>query len=218
MMARRQILLWFAGMVTVALIAFAPMRWILPDDPFSARKVSGTIWSARLEGTSIQGLPLGDLDAGLAWPGRLKFSDGTRITGSLGLQDRGYSVRDLSGTLSLAPANPAAEDVEFRGVNFDFGPAGCKGASGRIRLRLAASIAGLPMGQTLVGGARCTGQALGARLSSQSGLEVLTISAQPDGKVVTELLIRPGERDAGPALLAAGFKQVPLGYKMVLVD
>jgi Type II secretion system (T2SS), protein N len=217
-MTRCRLMFWFAGLFTVALIAFAPMRWVLPSDLLSARKVSGSIWSARIESASIQGLPLGDLNAGLAWPGRLKVSDGTRIAGALGLRNRGYSVRDLSGTLPLTSAIPAAEDVEFRGVNFDFGPGGCKGASGRIRLRLAASIAGIPMGQTLVGAPRCTGQALGVRLSSQSGLEVLTVSAQPDGKAVTELLIRPGERDAGPALLAAGFAQVPLGYKMVLVD
>ena len=216
-MTRRQLILWFGGLLTVALIACAPMRWFLPGGPLSVRKVSGTIWSARLEGASVQGMPLGDLNAGLVWPGRLKFSDGTRISGSIGTGG-GYSVRDLTGILSLSSAHPAAQDVEFRAFSLDFGPEGCRSAGGRIRLRLTPSISGVAMGQTLVGAPRCKGHALVTRLASQSGLEVMTLSAKPDGKTVTELLIRPGERDAGPPLLAAGFKQTPAGYRMLLVD
>jgi general secretion pathway protein N len=216
----RRLRLWmlFAGLMLLSLIALMPMRLFLPESQISARNISGSIWSARLENVSAAGIPLGDLRAGLRWPGRLAFHDGARLSGSAGLIGDGYSLRDLTGKLALSSVNSATQDVEFLSVNFISGKEGCTEASGRIRLRLAQTIATIPMGQLLVGAPRCDGANLVTRLSSQSALEVLTFTAQPDGKTRTEMLIRPSEQGAASALLAAGFVQTSQGYRKVVED
>jgi general secretion pathway protein N len=214
-MRRWSILSLFAGMLTLAMIALMPMRFILPEAFVSARNVTGTIWSARLEGVSIGGLQIGDLNAGVRWPSRLKFNDGARISGSVSSGSGGLSIHDLTGKLPLAGVENNAQDVEFLNVSLDLREAGCASASGRIRLRLAPSIAGIAMGQTLVGAPRCDGADVSVRLASQSGLEALTFRVAPDRSTKTEMLIRPTDREAGAALLAAGLLETPTGYSFV---
>jgi general secretion pathway protein N len=208
----------FAGFTILSLIALMPMRMFLPESKMSARNVRGSIWQARLETVSVGGIPLGDLDVGLRWPGRIVFQDGARISGSAGLFGGGYSLHDLTGKLTLSSVNPATQDVEFVSVNVDFGKVGCTRANGRIRLRLAQTIATIPMGQMLVGGPRCDRENLVTRLSSQSALEVLTFTLKPDGKTRTEMLIRTSEQGSASALLAAGFVPTPQGYRKVVED
>jgi general secretion pathway protein N len=217
-MRRSRLWMLFAGLMLLSLIALMPMRLFLPESQISARNISGSIWSARLENVSAGGIPLGNLRAGLRWPGRLAFHDGARLSGSAGLIGDGYSLRDLTGKLALSSVNSATQDVEFLSVNIISGKEGCTEASGRIRLRLAQTIATVPMGQLLVGAPRCDGANLVTRLSSQSALEVLTLTALPDGKTRTEILIRRSEPDAASALLAAGFVETLLGYRKRLED
>jgi general secretion pathway protein N len=212
-MRRRTLFTLFAGLFVLAMIALMPMRFILPETALSARKVAGSIWSARLEGVSFGSLPLADLNAGLRWPGRLVFEDGARLSGSISPKSGGLSVRDLQGKLLLAGVDRSAQDVEFLGVSLDFGEDGCVNANGRVRLRLVPSIAGVAMGQTLVGSPRCDSADLLIRLTSQSGLEALTFRVAPDRSTKTEMLIRPADREAGAALLAAGFVETPTGYR-----
>jgi general secretion pathway protein N len=208
-------LFWlFALLLLAALVALMPMRLFLGDGPLSARAIRGSIWSAEIEDAHLGAIPLGNMTAGLGWPGLLRFRDGDRISGSLSPWSDGVSVKDLNGKIALSAATPYAQEAELVGLAVDFDPSGCKAAKGRVRLQLAKTIAGIPMGQMLVGSPKCDGRALVLHLASQSGLEQLTLTLPPTGRATTVVILRPTDREAVPALLAAGFTETPTGYRL----
>jgi general secretion pathway protein N len=206
----------FALLLLAALVVLIPMRLFLGDGALSARAVRGSIWSAEIEDAHLGAIPLGNMTAGLGWPGLLRFQDGNRISGSLSPWSDGVAVKELNGKIALSAATPYAQEAELLGLSVDFAQDGCKTAKGRVRVQLAKVIAGIPMGQMLVGSPKCDGSALVLHLASQSGLEQVTLTQPPTGGTTTVVILRPTDREAAAALLAAGFAETPTGYRLTI--
>ncbi len=206
----------FGVLLLLALTVLMPMRLFLGEGPLSARSVKGSIWSAELQDAHLGAIPLGTLHAGLGWPGRLDFQGRNRISGWLSLWSEGVSVHDVSGKIPLSAVNSFAQEAELVGVSVNFAESGCKTAKGRVRLQLSKIIAGIAMGQMLVGSPKCDGNALVLHLASQSGLEQVTFTQVPLQDYTTVVILRPTDQEGAASLLKAGFVETPTGYRLTL--
>ncbi|MBL0768919.1 type II secretion system protein N [Sphingopyxis sp. XHP0097] len=232
MSARRR---WIAAAAALALllgIATFPMRLALAlsgadDAGISARTVRGSIWAGELVEARLGALPLGTVEASLSplalLGGRteLAFARADERLGALsgrlhGGGERGLS--DVNGTALFAGGLGAipVDTVGFEGAAVRFDRAGkCVAASGRIALSVAAPIAGLDLSRGLAGPLSCAGGRAQAALSSQSGMERLTISFGADGAYRAQLAIDAGGDPAmASALAAMGFKAGSGGFML----
>jgi general secretion pathway protein N len=232
MSARRR---WIAAAAALALllgIATFPMRLALAlsgadDAGISARTVRGSIWAGELVEARLGALPLGTVEASLSplalLGGRteLAFARADERLGALsgrlhGGGERGLS--DVNGTALFAGGLGAipVDAVGFEGAAVRFDRAGkCVAASGRIALSVAAPIAGLDLSRGLAGPLSCAGGRAQAALSSQSGMERLTISFGADGAYRAQLAIDAGGDPAmASALAAMGFKAGSGGFML----
>jgi general secretion pathway protein N len=212
-MNRRSLVLAGVGLVVLALLVTLPLRLILPGGLFTARAVTGSIWSGQLDDVRLGGLPLGSLRAGYRPLARLLISSESGLTAELGW---GGNVSKLNGTIvasgALAPF--PVEAIEFKQVSLDADDAGCKKAEGRIRLTLASSGSGLPPGTILMGPLRCEAGDLAVRLASQSGLDTLDLRLRADRQFQATMTVRPASPEAAGQLQALGFRQSPTGYQL----
>lgn len=212
-MNRRSLVLTGAGMLAVALLALLPMRLILPGGLFTARAVTGSIWSGQLDDVRLGGLSLGSLRASYRPLARLWISSESGLTAELGW---GGSVSKLNGLVSASGAFAPfpVEAIEFKQVSLRADRAGCKSAEGRIRLTLASGGSGLPPGAILMGPLRCEASDLTARLASQSGLDTLDLRLRADRQFQAIMTVRPTSPEAVSQLQALGFRQSPTGYQL----
>ncbi len=216
----RRYALAFVVLLLALLAALLPMRLVLPDGMISVRKVEGSIWSARLNDARIGPLSLGDIDAGLRWPGWLAFHETSDrpggIEGRLRPVGGGVELRDASGALALSGEARAmgGERLDLSAVSLDWGDAGCHHASGRVRLQLVPEVAGVQLGQLLTGTPKCQDGRFTLRLASQAGLESLEIELRPGGGYRSVMSIRPTDPAASAKLIAAGFRETPTGYQL----
>lgn len=217
MIARRLAWVLLAGGLIAGLIFGLPLRWLLPDGALSARGVSGSIWSGRIEGAQWGGVRLGDLDAGLRWPGVLRVTSADPGADPLRAElkpGEGMQVSALRGGVALGAAfGPVTlERVSFRNARLSLNEAGCADAAGRVTLaaRLTDLTAVPPV--ALGGPLRCEGPNLVASLKSQSGMEWLEAVLFPNDSWSVKLTLRPASPDLATALRANGFAETPLGY------
>lgn len=215
------------------IVATFPMRLALAmagagDAGISARAVTGSLWSGELVDARLGALPLGTVRAGLSplalLTGDAELAFARRddrlgpLSGRLHVSDpRGAS--DVNGVTSLAGGlGPVPIDtIRFEGASARFDGAGkCTAAGGRIQFSVGAPIAGLDLSRGLAGPLRCVDGRAQAALSSQSGMERLTLSFDGTGAWRAQLTVETGDDPAMAAALAAlGFRPGAGGHVLV---
>lgn len=194
----------------------------------SARAVSGSIWSGRLDEVAAAGVPIGTAEARLSpfelLIGRARI-DVSRpadaagagpLSGAVTVSRNSLGVADVTATVplaaALAPLPVASVSLSNFNVRFDGGA--CARASGTARAALTGSIAGVALAQGLSGNASCDGRFVRIPLTSQSGQERLDFRVAVDGEYVADLIAVQPASDRIAALAALGFEAVPGGYRL----
>jgi general secretion pathway protein N len=77
---------------------------------------------------------------------------------------------------------------------------------------LAGTLAGISLGQQLLGIPRCDGNILTLALVSQSAMERITLRIVPDGQYTAKFLIRASDDQMAGRLNAAGFRETSEGH------
>ncbi len=206
----------------LALILFLPLRLasgLLGFVQFglSARQVSGSVWSGKLDQAHIGALTLGTLDVGmepaplLLGRARLAFArPADDADGPLsGTVESGFGRRAISHvTGSIAGPGTGALPIErltFDNLSVRFSDGTCAAASGRVTLVVGLEIAGVTLANGLSGEARCAGGRLQLPLVSQSGMERVTMTIAVDGSYAARVAVQPGDAMVATALSASGF-------------
>lgn len=197
----------------VAVLAFLPLRLVLPDGPVSAQAMEGTIWRGRLKGARIGPLALGDLNTRFNGTS-VNFDDGARISGALDPFADGIALSELTGEIDSGI--PLLGPLKLSNVALAMPASGCAGGSGRVTVGLSRAIPGIPAGQSLSGSPRCDKGDLLLALSSQAGLERVEIRLHPDFSHELALVIKPSDPAMVPILQLAGFSETPTGYRLKL--
>jgi len=217
------------AVIAVALF-FLPLRLAvgmagLDDTRFSARAISGSVWSGRIEGAQLGPFPLGDLDASVRFlpllSGRVLMDLERPPSGSdrglvatVGKAGNSLLVEDVTTVLSvgsqLAPLPASA--IDLTDVSIAFAGGRCQSASGQVRMSLDANIPGLNLKQGLLGKAQCQDGVLVLPLQSGSGMEQLTLKLQGNGFYTARLFLSGSDRAWTLLLPTLGFRKVPSGY------
>lgn len=225
--------LWIAAAALLALLLIAatfPMRLALSlagvaDAGFSARTVRGSVWSGELVDARLGALPLGTVKASLSplalltGNTELAFARQDDRLGALSGRLYGTNPRgaaDVNGVTTLAGGLGAipVHTLRFEGATTRFDNDGkCVEASGRVQLSIAAPIAGLDLARGLSGPLSCANGRAQAALSSQSGMERLTLGFDGRGAWRAQFAITV---DDDPSMAAAltmlGFRPASDGY------
>jgi general secretion pathway protein N len=219
--------LFFTFIFIIALIAVFPLRLALgamsdSGALFTARAAQGSIWNGKLRDISIDGVSLGDFSA--------KLSPLKLLSGIAAIQLRAIAGEPAAATLIATPGSYGAESVTARLVlpgAFDplpvesvdlkeasvrFSKMGCVSADGQVRVVLAGTLAGISLGQQLLGSPRCDGKILSLALVSQSAMERISLRVVPDGQYNAKFLIRASDADMAGKLNAIGFRETPEGH------
>lgn len=227
----RRVLLLIVLLVT--LIALFPLRLalsLLDLDRIgvSARSVSGSIWSGRLDEVAAAGVPIGSVQARLSplelLLGRARIDvkrpadagGAGPLSGAVTVSRNSLGVADVAATLPLAAALsplPIAS-VTLTGFNVRFDGQACTRASGTARATLTGSVAGVALAQGLNGTPSCDGRYVRIPLASQSGQERLELRVAIDGEYIADLIAVQPAPDRIAALAALGFTEVPGGYRL----
>jgi general secretion pathway protein N len=217
----------FAGVLIIALIAAFPLRLAMAvlgstEALFTARAAEGSIWNGRLRDVSFDGVTLGDFSARLS-PLRL-------LSGAAAIDLRALSGEPAAATLIATPGGYGAENVTTRLVlpgafdplpvesvdlkeaNVRFSRDGCVAADGQMRVTLAGTLAGIALGQQLLGTPRCDGKILMLALVSQSAMERITLRIVAGGQYSAKLLIRASDAQMAGKLNAGGFRETSEGH------
>lgn len=212
----------FLAMFVAAMLVFLPLRlalgWTgLDGQGFTAREVTGSLWSGRLLEARFGDVALGDLDAGLSpfalLIGRARIalsgesSDAAqRLSGVVEIGRNRAAVIDASGPLSpgnaFAPLPVSALNLDSVTVRFVDGT--CEAAEGRVRASLAGAFLGQPLPGALSGSARCDAGALLLPLNSGAG-EGVNLRLWPDGRYGADLTLIPTDPTIAARLDGAGF-------------
>lgn len=212
----------FLAMFLLAVIAFLPMRlalgWSgLDGQGFTAREVTGSLWSGRLVEARFGDIALGDLDARLS-PfalaiGRARIAlegqenDPTqRIAATVEIARNRAAIIDARGPLTpgnaFSPLPVTALSLDDVTVRFVDGA--CESADGRVRATLSGNFLGQGLPGALSGDARCDGGALLLPLVSGAG-EGVALRFWPDGRYRAELTLLPTDPVVAARLDGAGF-------------
>jgi general secretion pathway protein N len=213
MMGRIGVFLAVLVGLLVAVIAFLPLRLVLPDGPASVQVAEGTIWRGRLKGVKIGPLALGDLATRFNGS-TVNFDDGARLSGVLDPFAEGIGLSALTGEINAGI--PLLEPLKLSNVAIAMPASGCVAASGRVTVGLARPIPGIPAGQLLSGSPRCDKGDLLLALASQAGLERVEIRLHPDFSHELALIIKPSDPAMVPLLQLAGFSETSTGYRLNL--
>ncbi len=217
------------AVIAVALF-FLPLRLAvgmagLEGSRFSAKAISGSVWSGRIEGAQVGPFALGDLDAGVRFlpllTGKLLMdlerpaADGDDgLVATIGKSGHSLLVENVTTVLGigrqLAPLPASA--IDLRDVNISFAGGRCQSASGQVRVSLDANIPGLDLKQGLLGNAICQDGVLVLPLQSGSGMEQLTLKLEGNGYYTARLFLSGSDRAWTLLLPTLGFRNVPDGY------
>lgn len=218
------------GVFALALIVFCigllPMRFVVGSigggQLFAIRAVEGTIWRGRLNDLSIDGVTLGDFSAAVkplslltgTAEVRLSSITGEPATATLVASPRLYGVDGANLRLVLPGAfDPLPIDnVELKDASVRFSSRGCESAQGMVRVSLVGNLAGITLGQQLLGTPRCESNILSIALVSQSAMERITLRIAPDGQYNAILVIRASDAAMAAKLNAAGLRETAAGH------
>ncbi|MBB3812524.1 general secretion pathway protein N [Xanthomonas arboricola] len=226
-MTRLRWILIFLLMVGVALLAWLPLRLVLPREglPFSALDVEGPVWAGTLRQVQWQGIAFGDVTVRpRLWPlvrgERQVHLQATQLQLLL-VDGAQHGIRDAQGQLLLRqPAGMALIDLalELQQVDLLFDATGCVQAAGRVGLQVLASGAGELHGLPplrLSGQPRCVGDTAVLTLLPDAALPAgVQADAQlqlwRDGRWQLQSRVDPGQ-DAvlGVGLQLLGFAATP---------
>lgn len=212
----------FLAVFALAMLAFLPLRLALgwgglDGQGFTAREVTGSLWSGRLVEARFGEIALGDLDAGLSplalLIGRARIAlesesddPAQRLSGTVEIARNRAAVIDATGP--LVPGN-AFSPLPVTALNLDavtvrFVDGACEAARGRVRATLAGAFVGQPLPGALSGNARCDAGALLLPLASGAG-EGVNLRLWPDGRYRAELTLVPSDPAIAARLDGAGF-------------
>lgn len=194
----------------------------------SARSVSGSIWSGRLDEVAAAGVPIGTVEARLSpfelLLGRARIDVGRPadaagdgpLSGAVTVSRNSLGVADVTAVVPLAAALAPlpVSNVTLSNFNVRFDGGACTRASGSARAVLTGSIAGVALAQGLNGNAVCDGRYVRIPLTSQSGQERLDVRVAVDGEYVADLIAILPDTERVAALAALGFEAVPGGYRL----
>ncbi|KQN94044.1 type II secretion system protein N [Sphingomonas sp. Leaf231] len=212
----------FLALFAAAMAVFLPLRLALgwgglDGQGFTAREVTGSLWSGRLVEARFGDIALGDLDAGLSplalLIGRARIAlageaddPAQRLSGVVEIGRNRAAVIGATGPLSpgnaFAPLPVTALNLD--GVTVRFVDGACEAAEGRVRATLAGAFVGQVLPGALSGGARCDGGALLLPLASGAG-EGVNLRLWPDGRYRAELTLIPTDPAIATRLEGAGF-------------
>ncbi|MES2905277.1 MAG: type II secretion system protein N [Pseudomonadota bacterium] len=225
-MTRRLILL-FAGIVAISLLAFVPLRTAvgrIAEQGFTARQVAGTIWHGRIGELNFGTRRLGTFEVAveplalLAGGVKMNFHrlgdpqgslNGTLVSGG----ERG--LRDTTGRIGatgLFGALPV-DAVQLDDVTLLFRGQECSAASGRVTVLLAAPIPGVD-GVSLRGSVRCENRRVRFTLATLSGSGKLDFYVRSTGDYRAWFHVRGAQPDQAAILAAAGFTPSADGLMM----
>ena len=216
--------------VNAVALFFLPLRLAvsmagLEGSRFSAKAITGSVWSGRIEGAEFGPFPLGDLDAGVRLlpllTGRVLMdlerppvAGDSGLVATVGKAGSSLVVQDVTTVLSvgrqLAPLPASA--IDLQAVSITFAGGRCQSASGQVRVSLDANIPGLNLKQGLLGKAECQNGVLVLPLQSGSGMEQLTLKLQGNGFYTARLFLSGSDRAWTLLLPTLGFRKVPSGY------
>ncbi|QTK49638.1 MULTISPECIES: type II secretion system protein N [Xanthomonas] len=143
--------LLLVSMVGVALLAFVPLRLVLPREglPFSVLDVEGPIWAGTLRQVQWQGIAFGDVAVRpRLWPlvrGERQVQLQSTHLHMLLVDGAQRGIRNAQGQLLVRqPGGVALIDLalQLQQVDLLFDATGCVQAHGRVSLQLLASGAG----------------------------------------------------------------------------
>ncbi len=214
----------FACLTLAALVLLFPLGFALSalglrDDGLTARAVSGSIWSGRLDEAAFGSLALGDLSARLRvlplLVGRARVDlSGAAGQGAITVGRHAAGIDDATFALALgrsfAPVPLAGLDLDDVSVRFRDGS--CESAEGRVRARFTGNLAGVPLAQGFSGTVRCDAGALLIPLVSQSAIASLTIRIAGDGSWRAAFAVRASDPSLAGPLGALGFARDTGGY------
>ncbi|WP_260582354.1 type II secretion system protein N [Sphingopyxis sp. PET50] len=229
---RRRLIFAAVAVALLLIVATFPMRLALAmagaeGSGLTAREVNGSVWAGELIEARLGALPLGNVQASLS-PLALLGGDVEMafkrpdprlgdLAGRLhGSNPRGLS--DLNGTSSLSGGlgMVPVDSLRFEGTAVRFDERGrCVSAAGRIQLNVGTSIAGLDLSRGLSGPLRCADGRAEAALTSQSGMERLTLGFDGSGAYRAQFAIQADDPAMAAALSAIGFRPGNGGFVLV---
>jgi general secretion pathway protein N len=218
----RRMRVFLVVMLLLGLLLFLPMRVArglagLERLGVSARAISGTVWSGRIDQLMLGNMPLGTVRAGLSpiglFMGRARFDIARQkglpddIAGAITVGFGRIEVDDVTGAVPLGRtfAPLPVSSLMMEDVSGYFVGDRCGHAEGRVRARLAGQFPGLNLSQGLSGVAACDGEALLLPLVSQSGLEKITLRLWRSGRYVAEMRVDTTDPTLASTLEQAGF-------------
>ena len=223
----RRLILWFAGILALGLIALIPLRTALGrfvDQGFTARQVAGTIWYGRIGELDFKARRLGTFEVALdplaLLTGAVKLNfhrlddpqgvlDGALVSGT----SRGF--RDTTGRIGVAGLFGAlpADAIELQDVSILFNGQDCAKATGQATVILAAPLPGVD-GVSLRGSPRCEKERVRFVLSTPTGTGRLDFYVRSSGDYRAWFHVHGVNADQGATLAAAGFTASPEGMML----
>ncbi len=229
---RRRLIFAAVVIALILIVATFPMRLALAmagaeRSGLTAREVNGSVWDSELVEARLGALPLGNVTASLSplallgGEVELAFKRPDPRLGALagrlhGSNPRGLS--DLNGTSSLSGGlgMVPVDQLRFEGAAVRFDDRGrCVSAGGRIQLTVGTSIAGLDLTRGLSGPLRCADGRAEAALTSQSGMERLTLAFDGSGAYRAQFAIQADDPAMAAALSVIGFRPSNGGFVLV---
>ena len=223
----RRLIFWFAGFLALGLLALIPLRMGLgrfAEQGFTARQVTGTIWSGRIGELHFKSRRLGTFDVSLqplallTGAVKLRFRrlgdpqgvlDGALVSGA----SRGF--RDTSGRIGVAGLFGALplDSFEFDKVSVLFKGQECAKAEGRVAVLLAAPLPGVDS-LVLRGSPRCENKRVRFVLSTPSRSDELDFYVRSSGDYRAWFRVRGAHPDQSANLTTLGFSPSQDGLMM----
>jgi general secretion pathway protein N len=220
----------FGAMFVVALFLLLPLRLVagwagLGDAGLSARAVHGSVWLGTMDEAAAGGVALGDLHARLSplnlLLGRARVvvhgrGDGPAAKGAVTVSRHSNGVDDVTASLPtgavFAPLPITQLDLSGASVRFDDGR--CARAQGRVRAVVTGDIAGVDLGGSMAGDARCDAGALLITLRAAAGGAAIALRLPGNGRFHADLIVPGGDAATVTRLQLAGFQAGPKGYTL----
>ncbi len=209
--------LWLVAALLIGMVALLPLRIVLAlgNSGLAARSVAGSLWSGELADAAWRGMPIGDLDVGLAPLSLLSGAPALHFAGPAltGIATRA-GVTGLSGSVDASGQTPLPLGrVGLQDVEIVFDKRACTQARGLVTIAATGSLA-TALGGSLQGLARCEGGALLLPLASATAQMLLRIGG--DGRWRAVISVTSVDEATRTGLLAAGFAPTPQGLSRTL--
>lgn len=227
---RRRWLVWFAGILALAMLALFPLRAALGMSDmkrigFAARQVGGTIWYGRIGELHLRSQPLGTFEARLDPAALLLGTVSMRFDrmddpdGVLeGRLVAGFSrgIKDSNGRIAVERmfAPLPIEAIELDEVTMLFRNGNCVRGGGKITPIVSSPVPGVGFGAGLSGTLECDGERARVVMTSPSGGERLEFYVNSDGAYRAWMSVRQAAPEASAALSLFGFRPSPEGLTL----